>query len=109
MLEWIIPLVLGILICVIGVFNTRGHINSLHWYHRQRVTEEDRLPFGRLTGAGMLTIGGSIILYSLIMAVYSIVDLPWLVILATTLMIVGVVVGLILSFYAMIKYNKGIF
>lgn len=109
MLEWIIPAVLGVIICVIGALNIKGNINSVHWYHRHKVAEEDRLPFGRLTGAGMLTIGGSIILYSALMAVYNIVLAEWLVILGAALMIVGIIVGIVLAFWAMIKYNKGIF
>ena len=40
--------VLGFILCVLGCMNMKGNISSLHWYHRQRVTEEDRKPFGKL-------------------------------------------------------------
>ncbi|MBQ8331912.1 MAG: hypothetical protein IJX94_05390 [Clostridia bacterium] len=37
-------------IAVLGIINMTGNISSLHWYHRQRVTKEDRKPFGKLVG-----------------------------------------------------------
>ena len=57
------PIILGIIISVLGVFNMRGNISSVHWYHRQRVTEADRKPFGKLVGGGTLLIGISLIVF----------------------------------------------
>ena len=36
--------ILGIILIIIGYFNTKGNINSLHWYHRQRVTDNRAKP-----------------------------------------------------------------
>ena len=41
------PVFLGIVCIVIGIFNARGDISTLHSYHRKRVSEEDRIPFGK--------------------------------------------------------------
>ena len=50
--EFIITLLLGIVCIVLGTLNMKGNISTLHWYHRKRVAEENRLPFGRLVGLG---------------------------------------------------------
>ena len=87
-------LVLGIIIIIIGIMNMKGNISTLHSYHRKRVKEEDRLPFGRLVGFGTIIIGISLIIYSF---------------LGETILIIGLIIGLIIITYAMFKYNKGIF
>ena len=86
-----VPGLLGALLIFIGVRNMKGDISSIHWYHRQRVTEEDRKPFGRQVGLGTVIIGVA------------------LLITGCAIIITGIVGGLVLSFRAMIKYNKGIF
>ncbi len=109
MMELIILLFFGALISVLGIVNMTGNISSLHWYHRQRVTEEDRKPFGRLVGLGTLIIGLSVMLYGVVLFLFEKTQSAWLVWGGTAELIVGIAVGLVLSFYAMIKYNKGIF
>ena len=102
-------LVVGILLIVLGCINMTGNISSLHWYHRQRVTEADRKPFGRLVGTGTVIIGASLVLGGLHIWIADFVTAPWLIWIAVGLMVAGFAVGLAVSFYAMIKYNKGIF
>ena len=109
MTTMIITVAIGILLCVLGGINMTGNISSLHEYHRQRVTEEDRKPFGRLVGLGTLIIGLSVILFGVVLFLFEKTQATWLVWLGTAELIVGIAVGLVLSFYAMIKYNKGIF
>ena len=48
MLEAMITVAIGIVCIVIGVLNTKGNISMLHAHHRKRVSEENRLPFGRI-------------------------------------------------------------
>ena len=105
-----IPLALvGTLMIVLGSINMTGNISSLHSYHRKRVSEEDRKPFGRLVGLGTLLIGIGIIAFGALMWNHEETLLLWIVPIATALLIVSIVVGLVISFYAMMKYNKGIF
>ena len=101
--------IFGIMISVLGVINMTGNISSLHWYHRQRVTEEDRKPFGRLVGGGTLIIGISMIIFGVLYFIYEKTQLAPLAFIAPITVVVGTVVGIGVSFYAMIKYNKGIF
>ena len=99
----------GILISVLGIINMTGNISSLHSYHRHRVTEENRKPFGRLVGAGTLTVGLSCIAFGVLFLAYEATKHMLWMILGIGLLFGGIAVGLGISFYAMIKYNGGIF
>lgn len=101
--------VLGIIICVLGAINMSGNISSLHWYHRQRVTEENVKPFGKLVGLGTIIVGASTLCFSLFMLAFELTSMEIFSIIGSLIMLVGIVVGLIVSFYAMKKYNGGIF
>ena len=101
--------VLGLMVSVLGIINMTGNISSLHSYHRHRVAEEDRKPFGRLVGLGTLIIGVAMILFGILFWIHEITTQVPYVIIGTVFLGVGIVGGLGLSFYAMIKYNKGIF
>ena len=101
--------VLGVLISVLGIINMTGNISSLHSYHRQRVSEENRKPFGRLVGAGTLTVGLSCIAFGALLFAYEATQRMLWMILGMGILFCGIAVGLGISFYAMIKYNGGIF
>ena len=105
----IITLIIGIVCVLLGVQNARGNISSLHSYHRHRVSEEDRLPFGRMVGLGTIIVGVGIILFSILSAVTLLTDNDVYILIGDAVMIIGIVVGLCISFYAMKKYNGGIF
>ena len=104
MIEFLITSILGIVLCIIGVINTTGNVSSLHWYHRHRVTEADRKSFGKLVGTGTVIIGISLIIFS-IFTLFA----PAYILIGGVILICGMIIGLGLNFYAMIKYNKGIF
>ena len=109
MLAYVVLAFIGILISILGIVNMTGNISSLHWYHRQRVTEENRKPFGRLVGSGTLIIGISMLIAAVIIAIGELAAIPVLVGIGAGVVVVGAVAGIAVSFYAMIKYNKGIF
>ena len=100
---------LGLLVSILGIINMMGNISSLHWYHRQRVTEENRKPFGKLVGVGTLIIGIALIVFGSLFYIFEQTQLDWLVIIGTAELIIGIVIGMGISFYAMKKYNGGIF
>ena len=100
---------LGILIAILGIINMTGNISSLHWYHRQRVTEENRKPFGKLVGLGTLIIGIAMIVFGVLLLIFEYTQIEALVIVGVVELIVSLIVGMIISFYAMKKYNGGIF
>ena len=100
---------LGLLVSILGIINMTGNISSLHWYHRQRVTEENRKPFGKLVGLGTLIIGLALIVFGTLFFIHEYTQLLALVIIGVVELIAGIVVGMAISFYAMKKYNGGIF
>ena len=100
---------LGIFVAILGMIIMTGNISSLHWYHRQRVTEENRRPFGKLVGLGTLIIGISMIVFGILFLIFEQTQLTALVIIGVIELIVSIIVGMIISFYAMKKYNGGIF
>ena len=103
------PIIIGIIISILGFFNMKGNISSVHWYHRSRVTEESRLPFGRMIGFGTIMIGIGIVIFGCLNFVAQQTQKEIFVTIGSVIVIIGILAGLALSFYAMIKYNKGIF
>ena len=106
---FIVSALVGVLCIVIGIVNMKGNISSLHEYHRHRVSEEDRLPFGKMVGLGTVIIGIGVILFSGFGFLTLHTGQEFYTIIGTAIMILSMVIGLALSFYAMKKYNKGIF
>ena len=107
--NFFVPGILGVILIVLGIMNMKGNISSLHRYHRQRVTEEDRKPFGKLVGLGTLIIGIALVISGILFWISEVTATELWLIVGCVITVVGIVVGLVLSFYAMIKYNKGIF
>ena len=105
----IVTLLVGIVCIVLGISNMRGNISSLHSYHRYRVSEEDRIPFGKQVGLGTMIVGIGIIVFSILSSITLYTENNIFISAGTAFLIVGIILGLVISFRAMIKYNKGIF
>ena len=105
----IVTLLVGIVCIVLGISNMRGNISSLHSYHRYRVSEEDRIPFGKQVGLGTIIVGIGIIVFSILSSITLYTENNIFILAGTAFLIVGIILGLVISFRAMIKYNKGIF
>ena len=103
------PAVLGVFIIILGFSNMKGNISSVHRYHRSRVTEENRLQFGRMIGAGTIICGLSLIVFGCLSFMAEKTQMDVFSTAGSVIVIMGLAAGLALSFYAMIKYNKGIF
>ena len=101
--------VVGIICIVIGISNMRGNISMLHSYHTHRVSEEDKPRLGKLVGIGMIIFGIAMIAAGALITASIMLSMSMLSTVGYAVMISGMVVGLGLIFYALIKYNKGIF
>lgn len=93
---------LGLILIVIGIFNRKGNISTIHWYNRRKVSEADRPAYGKWMGLGTILCGaglmaGGIFQYFAPEGIWSI---P---------VVVGLVIGLGLMLYAQLKFNHGIF
>ena len=102
-------LLVGGLCVAFGSVNMTGNLSTLHSYHYHRVKEQDKKAFGKLVGLGTVLVGISILIFGVFMYVHEKTHSNIWVWLGTPLMIVGILIGMVISFYAMFKYNKGIF
>ena len=108
-MESIITAIIGVVCIILGVINSTGNISSLHFYHRNRVKEQDRLPFGKLVGLGTIIIGIALILMGALNFVAKLLQNDLFTIIGSVILVIGLVIGLAISFYAIKKYNGGIF
>ena len=107
--EIITAVVIGLVLIILGVFNVKGNLRTIHSYHWKRVTPENIKPYGRLVGSGTITIGAAILLFGVLSFVYEKTQVLPFNIIGSAILIASLVIGFVLIFYAMIKYNKGIF
>ena len=108
-MENVISIIIGVVCIVIGILHTKGNISLLHSYHRKRVAEEDKVPFGKAVGLGVIIVGASLILVGTLHIISNVLLSGMLSVIANIVLGVGLVVGLGISLYAIIKYNKGLF
>ena len=99
----------GIIVIIFGIMNMRGNISTLHRYHRNRVSEEDRIPFGKKVGLGTIIVGCAVICKACLQFAAEKGGTASLDTLGTVLLVIGLALGFAFIIYAMIKYNKGIF
>ena len=108
-MENIFAILVGIVIMVLGLITQRGNVSLLHSYHVKRVSEEDKIPFARLVGLGLMIVGVSLVAMGGMSLVGAATGNALYNTIGTIVMIVGMVIGLGIAFYSMFKYNKGIF
>ncbi|MBQ3047959.1 MAG: hypothetical protein IJD48_02970 [Clostridia bacterium] len=108
-LELIAPFVIGVLCIIMGILNTKGKIKMLHYYHRKNITEENKIPFGRKVGIGTIIMGCAIILFCILSLIVYLTQNEIFYLIGYINLTIGFVIGIIMCFYALIKYNKGIF
>ncbi len=99
----------GFVCIILGVLNMRGNISFLHPYHRHRVSKEDRIPFGKQVGLGTIIAGISIILFSFLSSVTLYTENNIFLFVGAVCLLIGIILGIVITFRAIIKYNKGIF
>ena len=108
-MENLVLVIVGVVLIFMGISHRKGNISSLHSYHRKRVSEADRIPFGKEIGLGTIIIGASAVIGGGVMYLAGSLQQEIYTTVAYIIFGLGLVVGLAISFHAMIKYNKGIF
>lgn len=109
MAAFLISAAVGAVLVILGISNMKGNINSIHWYHRQRVTEENKAVFGKLMGIGTIVCGISIFLFGLLSALAELTEQSIFMTAGSYVTIAGLAVGIGIFIYTTIKYNKRIF
>lgn len=100
-MQYLLLLVLGVLVSVIGIVNIKGNISTIHSYNRRNVKEDDVPKYGKAVGTGTLIMGISFVL--------SYVTTFWSEAIMAFIIIPAIVLGLAFILYGQIKYNHGIF
>ena len=109
MAGFIISFLVGGLCVALGISNILGNISSIHFYHRHRVSDENKSRFGKKIGLGSVIIGGAIMIFSALSIVTLYTKNNLFTIIGMIILVISIIVGIALNIYAMIKYNKGIF
>ena len=100
---------LGVVLLVMGVLNYKGDLRSLHRYHRSRVAEADIPAFGKAVGLGSILCASGCLFFALFELLAMLTTCATLTLVGTCGLVVGMAIGIIVSLYAIIKYNKGLF
>ena len=110
MLEIVVVYLFGLAVIFLGVLAFKGNVKYLHSYHVKRVSEENKKPFCLLVGIGHTIIGLFVIIANVFTTVaYVKGGSDTLTTISTGIALAGLAIGIAICFYAMIKYNKGIF
>ena len=109
MAGFIVSFLVGGLCVALGISNMLGNISSIHFYHRHRVSDENKSRFGKKIGLGSIIIGGAIMIFSALSIVTLYTKNNLFTIIGMIILVISIIVGIALNIYAMIKYNKGIF
>ena len=101
-MESLFAVLVGLLLIGLGIVNMRGNISTIHWYHRTRIREEDKLHYGKWVGGGTVVIGCGVAcaaLRELLIAWES----------AELIVLPALIIGFAMILYAQFKYNGGLF
>jgi hypothetical protein len=101
-MEYIFLLIFGICITILGIFNLKGNISSIHWYNRLKITEKNRKKYGKSMGIGSLIIGICMTITAILQMIFYNENIWYIT-------VIGIIIGLIFMIYGQIKYNRGIF
>ena len=108
-MESLATIVVGIICIYMGLKHRKGDVSMLHSYHKKRVAEEDKVPFGKMVGLGVIIVGVGFVLSGGLHYAADTMQGEIYSLLANIALIAALVVGLGITFGAMLKYNKGIF
>ncbi|MCH5353932.1 MAG: hypothetical protein J1E06_10785 [Acutalibacter sp.] len=100
--KFIIMILLGAVIVILGISNIRGNISSIHWYNRRKVSENDIPKYGKCMGIGSVIVGFSLV-------IPAVLELAFQSDLFDYIVLIGCIIGVVIMVYGQIKYNKGIF
>ena len=103
-----ISIICAIVCLVIGILNMKGNVSMMHSYHVNNISPENIRPFGKLVGIGMIVVAVTLAIYGALFIPAEITKDSIYTIIANVILVVGLVIGLGISLYAIKKYNKKI-
>ena len=87
----------------------KGKISMLPSYHINNITEENRKPFGRTVGIGMIIISITLMTAGALFIPAELTKNEMYFTISNIVLIVGLTLRLVVCLYAIKKYNKNIF
>ena len=102
-------IIIGAILVFLGISDFKGNLSSIHRYHRHRLREEDKKPFGKAVGFGSILCGSSILIFGGLSILAEHTNKDIFLQIGSIIVLIGLAVGLAISLYAIIKYNKGLF
>ena len=103
-----VSILVGVICFVIGILNMKGNISMLHSYHVNNISEENKLPFGRTMGIGMIVVANTLIISGGLLIPAELTKDDIYMTVSSVILFVGLVFGLGICLYAIKKYNKKI-
>ncbi len=94
--------VVGLLFISIGIINFCGNISLVHWYHKTRLTEENKPKYAKCMGSAMILMGITMVVNGIL---HIFLTTPYIDIITLS----GLFIGISIIIFAQFKYNKGIF
>ena len=104
-----IDILIGIVFIVIGILNIKGNVSMLHSYHINNISEENKKPFGKLVGIGMIVIAISLMTCGVLFIPGELTGKGVYVTASNVILFTGLIAGCGICLYAIKKYNKNIF
>ena len=101
-------ILVGVICLIIGIQNIRGNISMLHSYHINNIKEENKAPFGKAVGKGMIIIAVSLIVYGALYIPAELTQEGVYLTVGNIVLTAGLIAGLGICLYAIKKYNKSI-
>lgn len=104
----ILTIIIGIVCIIIGIINKKGNISMLHSYHINNIKEENKKPFSKLIGTGMIIVGITLVIFGALMIASIVLENDMYNNIGNIVAIIGMLIGLVICLYAIKKYNKKI-
>ena len=96
----IILIVIGLILCVVGLTNRNGKPSIIHWYNYANVSESDRPKYGTAMGNAVLSLGCAMLLTSVQFLLFGPDQIP-------ILLGFDAASCMALTLHALFVYNKG--
>ena len=103
-----VSIIVGIACLIIGILNMKGNISMLHSYHINNITEENKAPFGKIVGIGMVINAVTLVIYGGLFIPAELTKEDVYLTIGNIVLSIGVVLGLGICLLAIKKYNKKI-
>ena len=106
MVAVIVVFCIGALTLALGIFNYHGNLSTLRAYHRRCASQEEKNPFERKQGPGMIVLGASIIVHGVFLTISIYTKMRVFFWCGIAVFVGGILAGIGLGVYGLVRYRK---